>query len=86
MAHKRHSPESIGAVLRKAESGLPIAELARKTGVHENTTHLWEKKYAQLGTLEIREISELHDENRRLALGERGAAHKESASPSALSL
>lgn len=28
MARKRHSPESIAAVLRKAESGVRIAQLA----------------------------------------------------------
>jgi len=49
MARKRHSPESIAKVLRQAESGIPIAELARKTGVHENTIHLWKKKYGVLG-------------------------------------
>ncbi|MGZ3499166.1 MAG: transposase [Vulcanimicrobiaceae bacterium] len=37
MARKRHSPESIAAVLRKAESGIPVAQLARQAGVHENT-------------------------------------------------
>lgn len=66
MARKRHSPEAIAAVLRKAESGVPIAELARKTGVHENTIHLWKKRYGQLGTPEIREMHELRDENTRL--------------------
>jgi putative transposase len=45
MARKRHSPESIAALLRKAESGTPIAQLARQAGVHENTIHLWKKKY-----------------------------------------
>ena len=40
MARKRHSPESIAKVLRQAESGVPIAEVARKVGVHENTVHL----------------------------------------------
>ncbi len=66
MARKRHSPESIAAVLRKAESGIPIAQLARQAGVHENTIHLWKKKYGQLGTSEIREMNELRDENTRL--------------------
>jgi transposase-like protein len=36
MGRKRHSPESIAAVLRRVEGGIPIAELARKAGVHEN--------------------------------------------------
>jgi putative transposase len=62
VARKRHSPESIAAVLRRVE----IAERARKAGVHENTVHLWKKKYGQLCTAEIREINELRDENSRL--------------------
>ncbi len=66
MARKRHSPESIAKVLRQAESGIPIAELARKAGVHENTVHLWKKKYGSLGTPEIREMNDLRDENLRL--------------------
>ena len=66
MARKRHSPESIAAVLRKAESGISLAKLARKAGVHENTVLLWKKKYGQLGTPEIREMNELRDENARL--------------------
>ena len=66
MARKRQSPERIAAILRRAESGIPIAKLAREAGVHENTIHLWKKKYGQLGTAEIREINELRDENTRL--------------------
>jgi hypothetical protein len=37
MSRKRHSPESIAKVLRQAESGTPIAELARKAGVLTKT-------------------------------------------------
>jgi putative transposase len=66
MARKRHSPESIAKVLRRVEASISIAERARKAGVHENTIHLWEKKYGQLGTVEIREINELRDEKSRL--------------------
>jgi putative transposase len=66
MARKRHSPESIAAVLRRVESGVPIVKLAREAGVHENTVHFWKKKYGSLGTPEIREMNELRDENTRL--------------------
>ena len=63
MARKRHSPESIANVLRQAESGIPIAELARKAGVvHENTEHLWKKKYGTRGTPEIRRVRQAADE------------------------
>ena len=66
MARKHHRPEAVAAILRRAESGVPIIELARQAGVHENTIHLWKKKYGQLGTAEIREMNELRDENTRL--------------------
>lgn len=52
--------------MRQAESGIPIAELARKAGVHENTVHIWKKKFGALGTAEIREINGLRDENTRV--------------------
>ena len=48
MARKQHSPESIAKVLRQAESGIPIAELARKAGVHENTVHIGAEATSQL--------------------------------------
>ncbi len=57
MARKRHSPESIAKVLRQAESGVPIGELARKTGVHENTVHPRRAaKIAHLGALQNRTL------------------------------
>ena len=52
--------------MRQAESGTPIAELARKLGVHENTIHLWKKRFGDLGTPEIRELRQLRDENSKL--------------------
>jgi putative transposase len=66
MPRRRHSPEQIAAALRQAESGTPIAELARKLGVHENTIHLWKKRFGDLGTPEIRELRQLRDENSKL--------------------
>lgn len=66
MARKRQSPEKIAKILRRAESGVPIAQLVRKASVHEDTVHVWKKKYGQLGTAEIREINELRDGNTRL--------------------
>jgi len=66
MTRKRHTPEQIAAALRQAEAGTPIREITRKMGIHENTFHLWKKKYGALGTPEIRELRQLRDENIRL--------------------
>ena len=37
---KRHSPEQIAAALRQAEAGVPVAEIIRKLGIHENTFYV----------------------------------------------
>ena len=49
MARKRHSPESIAAVLRRVETGITLEEAARKAGGHVNTILIWRKKYGHLG-------------------------------------
>jgi putative transposase len=66
MARRRHSPEQIAAALRQVEAGVAVTEMARKLGVHENTLHLWKKRYGNLGTPEIRELRQLREENVRL--------------------
>jgi putative transposase len=37
--------------------------MARKLGIHENSIHLWKKRYGRLGTPEIRELNQLGEEN-----------------------
>ena len=66
MARRRHTPEQIAAALRQVEAGIAASEMARKLGVHENTVHIWKKRYGNLGTPEIRELSQLREENVRL--------------------
>jgi putative transposase len=66
MARRRHTPEQIAAALHQIDAGIAATELARKLGVHENTIHLWRKRYGNLGTPEIRELKQLREENVRL--------------------
>jgi putative transposase len=63
---KRHSPEQIAAALRQGEAGTPVAEIVRKLGVHENTFYTWKRRFGGLGTLEIRELRQLREENAKL--------------------
>ena len=58
--------EQICQVLRRAEAGVPVAELCRDVGFSEQTFYRWKKKYGGMGTPEIRELRQLRDENRRL--------------------
>ena len=63
---KRHSPEQIAASLRQAEAGVPVAEIIRKLGIHENTFYTWKRRFGGLGTPEIRELRQLRKENAKL--------------------
>jgi putative transposase len=63
---KRHSPEQIAAALRQAEAGVPVAEIIRKLGIHENTFYTWKRRFGGLGTPEIRELRQLREENAKL--------------------
>jgi putative transposase len=60
----RFSDEQIAHVLRQAESGTPVAEIARKMGVSEATFYAWKKKFGTMGTAEIGELRQLRGETR----------------------
>jgi putative transposase len=62
----RFSDEQIAHALRQAENGTPIADIARKLGISENTFYSWKKKFGGLGTPEIRELRQLREENAKL--------------------
>jgi putative transposase len=66
MKRSRFSDEQIAYALRQAESGTAVADVCRQLGVSEATFYVWKKKYANLGTSEIRELRQLREENDRL--------------------
>ncbi len=66
MARKRHFRVSIAKVLRQAESGSSIADLARKADIHAIPFEFEKRKFGSLGTPEIRAINESCDVNTRL--------------------
>ena len=66
MKGKRMSEEQIIGALKEAESGLPIADLCRKYGVHQTTIYNWKAKYGGLTVSEAKRLRALEDENRRL--------------------
>jgi putative transposase len=63
---KRFSEEQIIGVLKEAEAGLPLSELARKHGIAEGTFYRWKSKYGGLEVSEAKRLKHLEDENRRL--------------------
>ena len=63
---KKFSVEQIVSVLKRAEVGVPIAELIRKVGITEQTYYHWKAKYAGLEVDQVRQVKQLRDENTRL--------------------
>jgi putative transposase len=66
MKRKRYTDEQIAFALRQAESGTVVAEICRKLGVSEPTFYRWKKQFAGMGTMEIRRLKQLEEENAKL--------------------
>lgn len=48
------------------ESGVGVAEICRELGITETTFYRWKRKFGGITLLELRELRQLRDENRRL--------------------
>jgi putative transposase len=66
MKTSKFTEEQIAFALKQAELGTPVKEVIRKMGITEQTYYRWKKKYGGLGTLELRKLRQLEEENRRL--------------------
>lgn len=66
MKRKRYSDEQIAFALRQAEGGTAVEEICRKLGVSEPTFYRWKKQFAGMGTVEIRRLKQLEEENAKL--------------------
>ena len=70
MARRRHSPDQILAKLRDADvmiaDGLPLAEVAKRLEVSEQTYHRWRNQYGGMKGPEMKRLKDLEKENMRL--------------------
>lgn len=66
MKRKRYSDEQIAFALRQADGGTAVEEICRKLGVSEATFYRWKKQFAGIGTVEIRRLKQLEEENAKL--------------------
>jgi putative transposase len=62
----RHSEQQIIGVLKEAEAGVSVKELARKHGISEWTFYRWRSKYGGMEVNEAKRLRELEEENRKL--------------------
>jgi putative transposase len=66
MRKSTFTPEQILQALRQVESGTAAIDVCRKMGVTETTLYRWRKQYTGLDVSEVRELTQLREENRRL--------------------
>lgn len=66
MRKSRFTEAQIIAILKQAEGGAKVGDLAREHGVSTATIYSWRAKFGGMDVNEARRLKELEDENRRL--------------------
>jgi len=66
MKKSRFTESQIIAVLKEGESGLSVAEIARKHGISKATYFNWRSRYAGASVSELKKLKELEGENAKL--------------------
>lgn len=65
MRQSRLADEQMVRVVREADRD-PIAEVAKRHGISDQTIYIWRKRFGALGSQEVRRLRELEAENARL--------------------
>lgn len=66
MKKSRFTESQIVAILKEADSGLPVNEIWRKHGISSPTYYKWKSKYGGMDASELARVKELESENTRL--------------------
>ena len=62
MRKSKFSESQIVAILKEADSGIPIAEVLRNYGISAATFYKWRSKYGGLEASELKRIKELEQQ------------------------
>lgn len=66
MKKSRFTDSQIMAILKQAESGIPVPQLCREHGMSSASFYKWRAKYGGMDTSMIARMKELEAENARL--------------------
>jgi putative transposase len=66
MRKSKFSEVQIAAVLKEAEAGVAVAEVARKHGISAATFYQWRTNYGGMEVSDLQRMRELEQENLRL--------------------
>ncbi len=65
MRKSRFTDEQVVGIIREADRE-PVAEVAKRHGVSEQTIYPWRKRFGALRTEDVRRLRQLETENARL--------------------
>ncbi|GFZ76330.1 hypothetical protein GCM10011403_19140 [Pseudohongiella nitratireducens] len=66
MRKSRFTDNQILAILKQAESGVPVPELCREHGMSSAAFYKWRAKFGGMDASLMKRMKELEEENRRL--------------------
>lgn len=66
MRKSKFNESQIAAILKEAEAGVAVAEVARKHGISAATFYAWRSKYGGMAVSDMQRLRELEQENARL--------------------
>ncbi len=65
MKKSRFSEQQMVKILREADKS-PVAQVAKKHGISEQTIYLWRKRFGKLEAVDVKRLRELEQENAKL--------------------